>query len=163
MHLEGRPWREVRVRAARPRLLAPVRVHEGCRLRHVFGAEHVAQHGEHLRLGRFVVLRLDGRGLGLHHHDEEDARAREEALGVERLEHWVVTTCNRVGVEVELRRRIPEDFFGRELHEDHGKCAHFEALDARLLPVGQLGLEGDELILEYAKAGSNWGRPGPSP
>ena len=124
MHLQTRAWRPVGVTAVGPGLQAPAWVEEGRWLGDIFRAVHVAEHGEDLGFCGIVVLGFDDVGLGGDDGDEQDARAGEEAGPVEGLEDWVVAALVRIGVEEELRRCVPEDLVGWELHEDFRVGAH---------------------------------------
>ena len=124
MHLQRRPGRPVRIAAVRPRFQAPPCVQECRGHGHICGAVHISQHGQDLLLCGFIVLIFDAVALGRHDGYEEDAGAGEEAWAVEGLEDGEVASLDGVGVEEKLRRGVPKDLIGRELHENFGISAH---------------------------------------
>ena len=151
MLVQGGAGRPVGVAAVCPRLGAPAGVEEGDGVRHVRGAEHVAQHGEGLGLGFGVGLGFDAGALVLQDGGEDDAGPGQEAGSVEGLPDGVVAAFGRVGVEEELGRPVPEDAVRWELQEDFGVAAHREGCDAFLFPGGKGRVECDDFVLKYAQ------------
>ena len=109
MSLEREARRPIRIRAERPRDLAPAGIHEGDGVGNIFGAEHLAQDGEDFGFGQVVRLVFNYAGLVRDDGGDEDAAPGEEVGDVERLKDGVVAPL-LVGVEEVLVFLVPEDF-----------------------------------------------------